>query len=83
MVSYLYEVFNRINETPWNAGGIDDLLEKWMDALWFKRMTCELVFDRDKTKEYIYAKKGKVLPPESVVHPIDKHGNLIPEYGGP
>ena len=76
MVNYLYDSLNRINETPWNAGGLDDLLEKWMDALWFKKMACELVYAHDKAKEYIYVKKAKVLPPESIRLPIDRHGNL-------
>ena len=77
MVNFLYESFNRINEQPWSAGGLDDLMEKWMDALWFKKMICELVFSHDKIQEYIFVKKAKVLPPESVRLPIDHHGNLL------
>jgi SPP1 gp7 family putative phage head morphogenesis protein len=76
MVNHLYETFNRVNEHPWNAGGIEDLLEKWMDALWFKRMTCELVFEHDTINEYIYVRKAKVLPPESIKLSCDKYGNL-------
>jgi len=77
MVNYLYEAFNRVNEQPWSAGGLDDLMEKWMDALWFKKMVCELVFEHDKIQEYIYVKKAKVLPPESIRLPIDHYGNLL------
>ena len=76
MVNYLYESLNRINEQPWSAGGIEDLIEKWMDALWFKKMVCELVFAHDKQNEYIYVRKAKVLPPESIRLPCDRYGNL-------
>ena len=76
MVNFLYETLNRINEHPWSAGGIEDLIEKWMDALWFKKMVCELVYAHDKQNEYIYVKKAKVLPPESITLPCDRYGNL-------
>jgi len=76
MVDFLYTVFDRVNETPQSAGGLDDLLEKLMDALWFKKMVCELVFAHDKTQEMIYIKKAKVLPPESIRFVKDRYGNL-------
>jgi SPP1 gp7 family putative phage head morphogenesis protein len=77
MVNFLYETFNRINEHPWNAGGVDDMLEKWMDALWFKKMVCELVFEHDTINEFIYVRKAKVLPPESIKLNCDRYGNLL------
>ena len=76
MKNFLYESLNRINEHPWSAGGIEDLIEKWMDALWYKKMICELVYAHDKQNEYIYVKKAKVLPPESITLPCDPYGNL-------
>lgn len=77
MVSYLYEAFNRINEQPWSAGGIDDLIEKWMDALWYKKGVTELVYAHDTVQEYIFVKKAKQLPPESIRLPCDHLGNLL------
>lgn len=77
MVNFLYQAFERINEHPWSAGGIDDLIEKWMDALWFKQMCCELVWAHDSAKEEIYVNKAKVLPPESLKYSIDRYGNLL------
>lgn len=76
MVNFLYESLNRINEFSWSAGGIEDLIEKWMDALWYKKMVCELVYAHDKQQEYIYVRKAKVLPPESIQLPCDRYGNL-------
>jgi len=76
MTNYLYESLNRINEQPYSAGGIEDLIEKWMGALWYKKMVCELVYAHDKQNEYIYVKKAKVLPPESIKLPCDPYGNL-------
>lgn len=77
MVNFLYEAFNRINEFPWSAGGIEDLLEKCMDALWYKKSVTELVLAHDRVNEYIFVKKAKVLPPESIKLPCDSHGNLL------
>lgn len=77
MVNFLYEAFGRINSFPWAAGGIEDLIEKWMDALWYKKMACELVYQHDKVQEYIFVHKAKVLPPESIKLPSDEHGNLL------
>jgi len=77
MVNFLYETLNRINETPQSAGGVEDLLEKMMDALWFKKSTIELVYAHDKMNEYIFVKKAKLLPPESIRLPIDHLGNLL------
>jgi len=77
MVSFLYEVFNRINEQPWSAGGIEDLIKKLMDALWLKKSVVELVYAHDKINEYIYVKKAKLLPPESIRLPCDHFGNLL------
>lgn len=77
MVSFLYEVLNRINEQPWSAGGIEDLIEKFMDALWLKKSVTELVYAHDKINEYIFVKKAKLLPPESIRLPCDHLGNLM------
>lgn len=75
MVKFLYKNLNKVNLQPWSAGGVDDLISKWMDALFFKKMVCELVYEHENGE--IIVKKGKVLPPESIKLSCDRFGNLI------